>query len=146
MSRAHQHEKLPSDKEQSILQMMNSSEQFTVELGAQFEEVRLDYARLRLPYRPLFKQPAGFVHGGVLATLIDTVVVPALFSGLDSIPEKLFTVDLHIHFLSPAKEQDLVAEGWVTKRGRSMAFLTAEVSTEAGDAVARGQLSYRYTL
>ena len=28
------------------------------------EEIRQDYARLRLPYRPEYEQPAGVVHGG----------------------------------------------------------------------------------
>ena len=47
-------------------------------VGLELEEVRTDYARMRLPYRPELDQPAGVVHGGAIATLIDTVVVPAI--------------------------------------------------------------------
>ena len=46
-------------------------------LGMRFEEVRLDYGRVSLPYRPEFNQPAGMIHGGVIASLIDTVVETA---------------------------------------------------------------------
>ena len=47
------------------------------------EEIRQDYARMRLAYRPEFRQPAGVIHGGVIASMIDTVVVPAVGSGYD---------------------------------------------------------------
>ena len=46
-------------------------------VGLELEEVRSGYGRMRLPYRPELQQPAGVVHGGAIATLIDTVVVPA---------------------------------------------------------------------
>ena len=49
-------------------------------VGLQMEELRLDYCRMRLPHRPELDQPHGVVHGGALATLIDTVVVPAIGS------------------------------------------------------------------
>ena len=43
-------------------------------------------ARMRLPYRDELNQPAGVVHGGAIATLIDTVVVPAVASAYDEVP------------------------------------------------------------
>ena len=43
-------------------------------LGLELEEVRQDYARMRLPYRPELDQPIGAMHGGAIATLIDTTV------------------------------------------------------------------------
>ena len=52
-------------------------------LGLELEEVRADYARMRLAYRRELDQPAGVVHGGVIATMIDTVVVPAVGTGYD---------------------------------------------------------------
>ena len=56
------------------------------------------------PYRPEFSQPAGVVHGGVIMTLIDTVVVPAIGSGYDE-PRQLFTIDLSVRFLAPIVER-----------------------------------------
>lgn len=96
-------------------------------LGLVVEEVRLDYARMRLPYRPEFLQPAGVWHGGAIASLVDTVVVPAVGSGYDE-PRPMFTIDLQLRYLAPIPpEVDAIAEGWVSLRGRSTLFCDAEV-------------------
>src|SRR3954471_22592097 len=94
-------------------------------VGLQVEEVRADYARMRLPYRPELDQPAGVVHGGALATLIDTVVVPAVASGYDE-PYRYLTIDMQIQYMSAVIGEDAVAEGWIVRRGRSIVFCRAE--------------------
>ena len=112
-------------------------------VGLELEEVKVDYARLRLPYRPELRQPAGVVHGGAIATLIDTVVVPAIGAHYPQMPFML-TVDMQVRYLGAARETDLVAEGWITKRGRSMVFCQAEVRSRPGnDLVAEGWLTYK---
>jgi uncharacterized protein (TIGR00369 family) len=115
-------------------------------VGLELEEVRIDYARMRLPYRPELRQPAGMVHGGAIATLIDTCVVPALASVYDEIP-LLLTIDLQIRFLAAAKETDLIGEGWVVRRGRSVSFCQAEIRRAVdGEVVAEGWLVYKISL
>jgi len=112
-------------------------------VGLVLEEVRTDYSRLVLPYRPELRQPAGVVHGGAIATLIDVCVVPALAGIYDEVPV-LLTIDMQIRFLSAAKETDLIGEGWVTRRGRSVAFCQAEVRRENdNEVVAEGWLVYK---
>ena len=145
MSRADEFEKLPEKKEQAILQMLGHAP-FPTFLGMQFEEVRQEYGRIRLPYRPELNQPAGMVHGGVIASLIDTAVVPALFSVLDGIPRKMLTIDLHVHYFDAGFEEDLIAEGWTRRRGRSTAFVTAEVATVSGKLLAAGNMAYRIVM
>lgn len=143
MSRAHEFEKLPAEKEQFIIEGLMSRAPFPKFLGMRFEEVRLDYGRISLPYRPELNQPAGMIHGGVIASLIDTVVVGPLMSALDAPPRKLLTIDLHVHFFDAAVEETLVAEGWVRRRGRSTAFVTAEVQSASGRTLAQGNMAYR---
>jgi uncharacterized protein (TIGR00369 family) len=111
-------------------------------LGIKVEELRQDYARMRLPYRPEFRQPAGVVHGGVIASMVDTVVVPAVGSGYDS-PRQLFTIDIQLRFLAPIIEEDLVAEGWITQRGRQIVFCDAEVRSASGVLAATATLQYK---
>ncbi len=111
-------------------------------VGLQLEEVRVDYARLRLPYRPELDQPAGIVHGGAIATLVDTVVVPAI-NGAYAEMRPLFTIDMQLRYLSPAREVDLVAEGWVVKRGRSIVFCDVEVLLPDGSVSATATLTYK---
>lgn len=111
-------------------------------IGMVFEEVRTDYARLRLPYRPELDQPAGMVHGGAVATLIDTAVVPAIGSVFDE-PRILLTVDMHVQYLAPLVKEDAIAEAWIEKRGRSIVFCRVEVRTPTGTLAATGTLVYK---
>jgi len=111
-------------------------------LGIEVEELRQDYARMRLAYRPEFRQPAGVVHGGVIASIIDTVVVPAVGSGYDT-PQQLFTVDFQLRFLAAIVDDDLVAEGWVAQRGRRIVFCDAEVRGGSGMLAATATLTYK---
>jgi uncharacterized protein (TIGR00369 family) len=113
-------------------------------LGLVLEEVRADYARMRLPYRPEYRQPAGVWHGGAIASLIDTVVVPAV-GGVYDEPRELFTIDLQMRYLAPiVPPADAIAEGWVVQRGRSTVFCDAEVrSSDTGAVCATATLVYK---
>jgi uncharacterized protein (TIGR00369 family) len=111
-------------------------------LGIEVEDLRQDYARMRLPYRSEFRQPAGVVHGGVIASIIDTVVVPAVGSGYDE-PHQLFTIDFQLRFLAAVVDDDLVAEGWVSQRGRQIVFCDAEVRGGSGILAATATLTYK---
>jgi uncharacterized protein (TIGR00369 family) len=111
-------------------------------LGLEVEELRTDYARMRLAYRPEFRQPAGVWHGGVIASMLDTVVVPAIGGAYDE-PRQLFTIDMQLRYLAPIGEEDAVAEGWVVRRGRSIVYCDAEVQTASGAVAATATLVYK---
>ncbi len=111
-------------------------------LGFQLEDVRLDYARIRMPYRPEHNQTAGVIHGGAIAALIDTVVVPALGSPYDEIPVML-TLSMTVNYTGVIAHEDAVAEGWTTRRGKSIVFCEASVRTDAGELVATGSMVYK---
>ena len=110
-------------------------------VGLRLEEIRTDYARIRLPYREELQQPAGVVHGGAIATMIDTVVVPAVASQYDEVP-RMLTLTMSVQYLGAVVEEDAVAEGWIMRRGRSTVFCRAEVQTDSGALAATGELVY----
>ena len=111
-------------------------------VGLVVEEVRTDYCRMRMPFRPELQQPAGIVHGGAIATLIDTVVVPAIGQAYE-IGRVYLTIGMTISYLGAVVEEDAVAEGWVEQRGRSIVFTSAEVRTESGKLAAQASLTYK---
>jgi len=112
-------------------------------LGLVIDELRSDYARMRLPWRVEITQPAGVAHGGAIASLVDAVVVPAIGSGYDE-QVRFATVDLHIGYLGALIDEDAVAEGWIVQRGRSMVFCAAEVRGGRTDRlIATGSLTYK---
>lgn len=110
-------------------------------VGLELEEVRTDYARMRLPYRDELTQPAGVVHGGAIATLIDTVVVPAVGQAYPA-DWAYFTIQMDVRYRSAIAQHDAVAEGWVEQRGRTLIFCRAEVRTADGTIAADGTLTY----
>ena len=115
---------------------------FSKFIGLELEELRRDYARVRMPYRPELRQRAGVVQGGAIATLVDTVVVPAVGSAYEEVP-RMVTVNMLVQYLSSIVEEDAVAEGWVVRRGRSTVFCRAEVRTGSGALAATGDLVYQ---
>jgi uncharacterized protein (TIGR00369 family) len=115
-------------------------------LGLEIEDLRVDYCRMRMPFKPELLQAAGMVHGGAIASLLDTVVVPAVGSTLPR-GAAYSTVDMHIQFMRPLaggdRAEDAVAEGWVTKRGRSTAFCESEAfGATSGTLLAKSVLTY----
>lgn len=110
-------------------------------LGIEVEELRRDYARLRMPWRPELNQSQGLMHGGAIATLVDTAVVPAIGTAYD-MPRAFSTIDMTVKFLGPVRKEDLVAEGWVTRRGKRVVFCDVEVMTASRVTVATGSLIY----
>jgi uncharacterized protein (TIGR00369 family) len=120
----------------------DGDELFVNLLGLVVDEVRTDYCRMRLPFRDTLNQAAGIVHGGVIASLLDSVVVPVVGSAYGR-EARYSTVDMHVQFLSALVREDAVAEGWVVKRGRSLVFCESEVvGATSGKVVARSVLTY----
>jgi uncharacterized protein (TIGR00369 family) len=111
-------------------------------LGLYVEEARLGYSRMVMPYREELEQPMGIVHGGAIASLIDASVVPAIGSAYDN-TVGYSTVDLHVQYHNALVKEDAIAEGWVTKRGRSVVFCESEVfGRTSGKRIARGYMTY----
>ena len=56
----------------------------------------------------------------------------------------MLTIDLQIRYLGAAVRTDLVAEGWVNRRGRSILFCQAEVrAVDTGAVAAEGWATYK---
>ena len=143
MSRAEQFDPLPDDVAARWLKFGSWDRIFYPSfLGMTVQEVRADYCRMLMQYKPELDQPQGLVHGGAIASLLDAVVVPAV--GAAYAREVRFsTVDMHVQYMSAAKQEDLIAEGWVTKRGRSVVFCESEaIGATSGKVVARSVLTY----
>ena len=124
-------------------------EYFPNHVGMVVEELRKDYARLRLPWKGFLRQPEGVMHGGVIASLVDTAIVPAISAHYDTRP-RMATVHLGVQYLRTVRDSDIVAEAWVEHRGRSMVYCRAEVRSirPAGkvELVASASLVFRVSV
>ena len=95
-------------------------------LGAALTTVEPGHCEVRLPFRAELTQQHGFVHGGVLATLADTVAGYAAFSlmAADAAP---LTVEYKLNILRPGGGQEVVTRGHVVKPGRTLTVVRADV-------------------
>ena len=113
-------------------------------LGLRLESIGDDEATLLLPFRPELATMDDVVHGGAIASLIDTAGMAATWSD-DSEPESLAgsTVTLNVNYVSAARGQDLTATASVVKRGRNMVFSEVRVTEPDGRVVATGSVVQR---
>jgi uncharacterized protein (TIGR00369 family) len=85
--------------------------------------------------------PMGTVHGGIAATLLDTVMGCAVHTVLDD-GEAYTTTDLHVRYVrGVAPGATLTATGTVTHRGRRLATGEGRVVDDRGRLVAHGTTS-----
>lgn len=143
MTRADQYEPLPADAAARWAKFGKSETVFyPMLLGLEVEETRIDYCRMRLPFKVEVLQAAGVVHGGAIASLMDAVLVPAVGSVLGP-NDRYSTVDLHVQYIGSVKDEDIVAEGWVTRRGRAVVFCESEAfAVTSGRLIAKSVLTY----
>ena len=144
MTRENLYEDLEPDRAERWLGYGKWEREYYPKLvGFHAEMVKRDFCRMRLVYKPSLDQPAGVVHGGAIASLIDSVVVPAIGSAYNA-NVNFVTVNLQVQYLGALVQEDAVAEGWVVQRGRSMVFVEAEVhGGTSGKLIARGQMTYK---
>ena len=104
------------------------------------------YAEVSLSVSTKHLNRLGVMHGGVLATLIDTATGFAV--AFAESPEKMkpaVTLTLNTQFLGQTQEGDqLVAIGRHIGGGKTIAYASAEVRKADGTLVGRGDAVYRF--
>jgi uncharacterized protein (TIGR00369 family) len=113
-------------------------------LGVEVEEAGEGWIRLRAPGRDELRNAAGApVHGGVYSALVDMAVGGALSTLHDHSAGGVgqTTLDLNVSFLAAANG-DLLAEGRIIRRGRTVAFGETTIRDSGGRVVAVGRATY----
>ncbi len=115
-------------------------------LGMSLADMQPGRATLLLPFREEIVTIGTTVHGGAIASLIDTTAMVAAWSDAP-MPEKIrgTTVSLTVSYLAAASgKEDLQATARVLRRGRSLVYLDVEVvESVSGNAVAKGLVTYK---
>ena len=83
-------------------------------------------------------QPFGVVHGGNIATLIDSATFWACYLSMDSDDDGLASVDVKLNYLAPARMEALRSTGTLIKAGKTLSYAEADVRTDEGRLVAHG--------
>jgi len=101
------------------------------------DQIEFDKSVVALELADFHLQPFGIVHGGVVATLIDTATFWAAFLRLPEC-DGLVNVDLKLNYLQPAVDGRLTARGTCMRQGRSICYSQAGVFDDNERLIAHG--------
>ncbi len=110
-------------------------------LGLELGEVSRGEASIHLEVRDELRQYQGVVHGGAVASLIDTAAAFAVLTQLE-VNERVTTTDLTIHYLRPVSAGRLTATARIVRGGRRLFVLSVEVTNDQLVPVATAVTSY----
>jgi len=119
-----------------LIEKVNTSP-FPRHLRMKLVSISFDQATVKLETGQCHLQPFGIVHGGVMATLIDTATFWAAFLRL---PEDtgLVNIDLKLNYLKSIASGTMTAEGRCIRTGRSINYAEASVMDKEGNLIAHG--------
>lgn len=114
---------------------------FPHSMGIQVDLIEHGHARLSLDVSERHRQLAGVMHGGAIATLIDTAVAMAII-GASEPGAKFTTIELKINYLSPIVEGHVVADARLIRDGKRIIVAECDLFDPAGNLAAKGLLTY----
>lgn len=103
------------------------------------------FARVEMPVSEMVINRQGVIHGGALATLLDTVAgYSGTFCPYPGRVRRAFTLSLTTQFIAAVGEGAVTAEARVTGGGRSVFFSEAEARAADGRLLASATGVFKY--
>ena len=100
-------------------------------IGARIVRVEPGEVELELPFRDDLTQQHGFLHAGIVTTLVDSACGYAALSVMDR-DAAVLSVEYKVNLLAPATGERMRAIGRVIKSGRTLVVCGGEVIAVAG--------------
>jgi uncharacterized protein (TIGR00369 family) len=106
-------------------------------LGVQLDALGEGSLRLVLPFREENTNPGNVLHGGVAASISAIGVKAMARAVLGAAAAPLHVGQIQVAYLAAAREQDVIAEAQLLRRGKTLCFASVGVSTAAGKPIAQ---------
>jgi len=100
-------------------------------IGARLIRVEPGEVEVEMPFREEFTQQHGFLHAGIVTTLLDSACGYAAFSLMDR-ESAVLSVEYKVNLLAPAVGERMRAVGRVIRPGRTLLVCSGEVIAIAG--------------
>lgn len=130
-----------TDEQRRRVEAARDGVPFLKHLGIEVEYVGLGTATLLLPVRHEIMRNDGIVHGGAVASVIDSAfafaVIPMLADN-----ERTVTIDMTIHYLRPLGSGVSKTVARVVRLGRRVITVSAELFDENGKLAATALSTY----
>ena len=103
--------------------------------GAKLARIAPGEVVIELPFRPELTQQHGFLHAGILTSLMDSACGYAALSLMEP-GAAVLSVEFKVNLLAPARGSRFSASGRVVRAGRTVTVVSGEfrVLEEAGEA------------
>ena len=101
-------------------------------LGAELVSATEGEVIIEIPYRDDLLQQHGFLHAGVVTTVIDTACG---YAALTQMPEgsEVVTVEFKINFMAPAVGDRFIAKASVVRAGKTLTITQGDVYAYSND-------------
>lgn len=110
-------------------------------LGIEIVRLARGEAVLSMNVRPELTRMEGILHGGALASLMDSASAFAVLTLLEP-GERTVTVDLTLHFMRPVSDGLVEARGRVLRAGQRVFTVSIDATSAGGKAVATALTTY----
>lgn len=121
---------------QVISEAVNQSPYFSL-LSMKIKDLEWGSSILEVELGEKHLQPFGYVHGGVIASVMDATAFWAVFPQVKD-EMGLTTVEIKVNYLAPIQKGKLVAKGRCIKMGKTLALGDATIYDEKGNLIAHG--------
>lgn len=129
-------EELNPKYKEGVTKVVNQSPYFSL-LSMEIKDLQWGTSLLEVELEEKHLQPFGYVHGGVMASVVDAATFWATFPQVEN-GLGLTTVEIKINYLAPVQKGKLKAEGRCIKMGKTLALGEAFVRDEEGKLIAHG--------
>jgi uncharacterized protein (TIGR00369 family) len=95
-------------------------------IGASLTKVEPGEVEIELPFRDDLTQHHGYLHAGIVTSIVDTACG---FAAMTLMPgdATVLTIEYKVNFVSPAVGGRMIARGHVTKPGRTVTVCAGDV-------------------
>jgi uncharacterized protein (TIGR00369 family) len=113
--------------------------------GLKVETIEKEFIRVKVPFRKDFVGDirANRWHGGIMATIMDSVGGAIGVSNFKSPEDKLSTIDLRVDYLRSAEGKDLIFEGKLVRMGNRI-MVTKMKAFQEDVLIAEGKGVYNF--
>lgn len=120
-----------------LFQIINESD-FPAHIKMQITQISKDSCTFELQPAQFRFQPFGVIHGGNLATLIDSATFWACYFSMDDDNDGLASIDLKLNYLAPCFGGVVICKGKLVKSGKTISYAEASAHGSDGRILAHG--------
>jgi uncharacterized protein (TIGR00369 family) len=102
-------------------------------LNGELTRLKAGEAHITAPFDERFTQQDGFLHAGIVTTLIDSACGYAAYTLMPA-NSRVLSVEFKVNFLRPAQGESFRAEGRVIKPGTTLTVCEGKLFALASDA------------